>query len=504
MQADAAYAEMIRRTREKSLLEGCMEVLAWDEGTYLPAAGAEHRAKQMALLAGLAHEKGTDPRLGELLAEVESSNLASDPESDAAVNVREIRQLYDWETCLPRPLVEESARVTALAEQEWAAARRRADFALFRPWLERVIGICREYAAAIDDESDPYDVLLHHYESELTTAQLTDLFDALRRELVPLVNALTHARRRPDVSFLTRRYAVDRQRKFGERVAAGVGFDFAAGRLDTTSHPFFSTLGPRDIRITTRFQPDRFRAGFFGVLHEVGHGLYEQSLPAEHHGTPLGESPSLALHESQARLWENAVGRSRGFWAHFLPTARDLFSTALRGLGLDDFYFAINHVEPTFIRASADEVTYNLHILIRFELERALIADDLRVADLPGAWADAYRRYLGITPDDDAEGCLQDGHWAAGMFGYFPVYTVGNLLAAQFFARARADLPDLDAAFARGDFGGLLDWLRAAIYRHGSRYTVEQLTERATGSPLHIRPFLDGLRHKYQDLYRRP
>jgi carboxypeptidase Taq len=502
MRAEAAYSELVRRVREKSLLAECLEALAWDEVTYMPPSGAEHRAAQAALLAGMVHEKSTDPRLGELLAAVEASAVVSDPESVPAANVREIRRLYDWETRLPRPLVEETARVTALAEQEWTAARRRADFARFRPWLERVVALGREHAAAVDPASPPYDVLLRYYEANLTAAPLTDLFAALRRELVPLADALAHARRRPDGAILARRFAIGRQRKFCERVAAAVGFDFAAGRLDTTTHPFFSTLGPRDVRITTRFQPQRFGDGLFAVLHEVGHGLYEQNLPTEYHGTPVGEAPSLALHEAQARLWENAVGRSRAFWAYFFPLARDLFPAALRGVGPDEFHFAVNAVEPTLIRAAADEVTYNLHVLIRFELERALVGGDLAAADLPAAWAEAHRHHLGVTPRDDAESCLQDGHWGAGMFGYFPVYTVGNLLAAQIFARAREDLPDLDQSFARGDFRGLLDWLREKIYRHGGRYTVEQLTERVTGSPLHIRPFLDGLRQKYAELYR--
>lgn len=502
MQAEAAYSELIQHIREKAILVECLEVLAWDESTYLPAAAAEHRAAQKALLAGLAHDQGTDPRLGELLTVIEDSPLVSDPDSAAAANVLTIRRHYDLETCLPRALVEETARVTALAEQEWAAARRRARYASFRPWLERLIDLCREYAAAVDPEADPYDVLLRYYDAGLSSAELAELFDALRQELVPLANLLTHAPHRPETSFLTRPYDVDRQRQFGEHVAAVIGFDFQAGRLDTTTHPFFSTLGPRDVRITTRFEPNRFRDGLFGILHEVGHGLYEQNLPAEHHGTPLGEAPSLALHEAQARLWENAVGRSRAFWAHFFPLAQATFPAALADIGLDEFHFGINNVEPTLIRAAADEVTYNLHILIRFELERALIAGELRPADLPDAWAQAYRHTLGITPTNDADGCLQDGHWAAGMFGYFPVYTIGNLLAAQFFTRAQAELPGLESAFARGDFSDLLAWMRQKVYRHGSRYTVAQLTERATGKSFDTRPFLDGLRAKYTELYR--
>ena len=294
---------------------------------------------------------------------------------------------------------------------------------------------------------------------------------------------------------------MDRQRLLAERAAAAIGFDFAAGRLDTTTHPFFSAIGPGDVRITTRFRTDDFRDGFFATLHEVGHGLYEQNLPREHYGTPAGEALSLTLHESQARLWENQVGRSRAFWDHLLPLARTAFPEAFADADPEAVYFAVNAVTPSHIRAAADEVTYNLHILIRFELERALIAGDLPVSDLPAAWTEKYRECLGIVPRTDAEGCMQDGHWAAAMFGYFPVYTVGNLIAAQVFARARVDIPDLDTLFSRGDFRPLLDWLREGIYRHGSRFPAERLVERATRIPLTIRPFLDALREKYGEMY---
>jgi carboxypeptidase Taq len=500
MRGEPAYEELRRRARARAALAGCAEFLAWDEVTYMPPAGAAHRAAQMALLAGLIHDRGADPRLGELLAAVEASDLVADPDSVAAANVRELRRQYDRDARLPRPLVEELARVTALAEQAWADARRAADFARFRPWLERVVGLSREYAAAAEPVAEPYDALLHSYEPDLSAARLTELFDDLRRELVPLAQACTYADRRPDKSVLTGPFPPDRQRALAERAAAAVGFDFAAGRLDTTTHPFFSAIGPGDVRITTRFRPDDFRDGLFATLHEVGHGLYEQNLPAEHAGTPAGEATSLALHESQARLWENQVGRSRPFWEHFGPVIRDSFPT----LGSADpasIYFAVNAVEPIFIRAAADEVTYNLHVLVRFELERALIGGELPAGELPAAWAEKYRRTLGIVPSNDAEGCVQDGHWAAGMFGYFPIYTVGNLLAAQLFARARADLPDLDAAFARGDFRGLLAWLRENVYRHGGRYPAGRLVERVTGMPLANGPLLDGLRRKYGELY---
>ncbi len=501
MNPESAYDELLRRTGEKARLASCAELLGWDEVTYMPPAGAAHRATQLGLLAGLIHERAADPRLGELLSIVETSDLTSDPDSIPAANVRELRRLYDWDTSLPRALVEETARVTARAETAWADARRAADFGRFCPWLERVIRLTREAAAAVDTAADPYDVLLSYYDPTLTTLHLADLFAELRRVLMPLAGAYCVASRQPDRSIIAGPFPVDRQRQLAERAAAALGFDFTAGRLDTTTHPFFSAIGPGDVRITTRFRTDDFRDGLFATLHEVGHGLYEQNLPREHYGTPVGEAISLTLHESQARLWENQVGRSRGFWKHLYPTVRELFPESFGSAGLDAVYFAVNAVEPTHIRAAADEVTYNLHVLVRFELERALIADDLPAADLPAAWAEKCRDCLGIVPQTDAEGCLQDGHWAAGMFGYFPVYTVGSLIAAQLFAQARSDMPDLEAAFARGDFGDLLGWLRERVYQHGGRYPVERLVERVTGMPLSIRPFLDGLRAKYGGLY---
>ena len=280
-----------------------------------------------------------------------------------------------------------------------------------------------------------------------------------------------------------------------------MGFDFRRGRLDDTTHPFFSAIGPGDCRITTRYNPHDFGDAFFSTLHEVGHGLYEQALDPSAYGLPVGEAPSLGAHESQARLWENAVGRRRSFWEHFFPPARQAFPEALGDVGLAEFHFAVNGVGASLIRVRADEVTYDLHILARFGLERALISGDLRPADLPAAWNEAHRRLLGVTPRDDAEGCLQDGHWAAGLFGYFPTYTLGNVIAAQLFARAEEELGGVDAAFARGDFTGLLGWLREHFYGLGGRFPTARLVERATGSPPDPRPLVAALRRKYEELY---
>jgi carboxypeptidase Taq len=500
MQAQAAYDELLRRNREASLLASCTELLGWDELTFMPAAGAAYRAEQLALMAGLQHDRATDPRLGELLAIVEDSDLVADSDSVSAANIRELRRFCDRQASLPRALVEETARVTSLAQQEWAAARQDDDFARFLPWLERVIALrCQE--AATSSIADPYDALLDEYEPGARRADLDQIFGELQRELTPLLGVLDRSPRQPDGTVLRREFPVERQRLFGEMAAAAVGFDFHAGRLDTTVHPFFSAIGPGDCRITCRFDTRDFREGFFGILHETGHGLYEQGLTPEHHGTPVGEVPSLGWHESQARLWENTVGRGRPFWRHFFPLARSLFPATLHDITPEDFHFAINQVQRSLCRVGADEVTYNLHILMRFELEQALISGQLRSADLPAAWNEASRRYLGVVPANDADGCLQDGHWASGLIGYFPTYALGNLIAAQLFARAEHDLGSLDGAFAHGDFTGLLGWLRERVYRQGSRYSASRLLEITTGAPLSHRPLMQALRRKYGELY---
>jgi carboxypeptidase Taq len=294
---------------------------------------------------------------------------------------------------------------------------------------------------------------------------------------------------------------VERQRLFGELAAGVVGFDFGGGRLDATVHPFCSGIGPGDCRITTRYRACDFSGGFFGILHEVGHGLYEQGLPPAHQGTPMGAPPSLGVQESQARLWENLVARSRPFWRYFFPLARQAFHEALAGVGVEEFYFAVNHVGFSLNRVLADEVTYNLHILVRFELERALVSGDLTPADLPGAWDEAYARHLGVRPADDAEGCLQDGHWGSGLVGYFPTYTLGDVFAAQLFARAEGDLGGFEEAFGCGDFSGLLRWLREEVHGQGSRYPAARLIEHATGSPPDHRPLVRYLGRKYGELY---
>jgi carboxypeptidase Taq len=497
MQPKSAYDELIRLSRDEATLASCLDVLEWDEETVLPRGGIDHRSEQLALLAGMLHDQSTDPRVGELLETIEHSDLVADPESPAAVNVRELRRAYDRERRLPRRLVEEIARVTALAQQAWADALDGSDYDRFQPWLDRQLELAREEADAVGYPETRYDALLEDYEPGVTTRQVAGLFAELKRELIPLVQAVPAGGKRGRNSVLRREYPVDRQKIFAEAVANAVGFDFDRGRIDSSVHPFCTSLGPGDCRITTRFTARNFASGFLAVLHEVGHALYEQGLEREYYGTPMGEAASLGLHESQSRLWENFVGRSPAFWKHFFGRARGVFHEALHDVKLDAFVAALNRVEPSTLRVEADEVTYNLHVLIRFEIEQALLSGDLPTADLPQAWSDAYRDCLGVTPGTDREGCLQDGHWAEGLIGYFPTYMLGNVYAAQLVAAAQESLGDLDEQYARGDFAGLLGWLRDRVHRHGQRYRAADLIRRATGSPPSTRPLVESLKARY-------
>lgn len=500
--AQERYDELISHLKQVALLRSCAEVLGWDEQTYLPPGGAEHRANQLSLLAGLVHERATSPRLGDLLAALETSGEASDGDSPQAVNIREARRNFDRATKLPRRLVEEISRVTSLAQQQWVAARKKADAADFIPWLEKVVALKREEAEAIGyGDGVPYDALLDDYEPDAKTADVEAIFTPLRDELVPLVAAIKDSGRQPDRAIITRSYPIDAQREFATEAARQIGFDFHQGRLDVAAHPFCSGFGPGDCRLTTRYDEHHFPGAFFGVLHEAGHGIYEQGLDKDAFGTPMGEFTSLGIHESQSRMWENFVGRSRPFWTHSYAPAQQAFPEALGDVAVDDFYRAINDVRPSFIRVEADEVTYNLHIMLRFELEQPLIAGDLKPADVPGVWNETFTRYFDLTPPDDALGCLQDIHWSGGSMGYFPTYALGNMYAAQIFEQARKDVGDLDAQFARGEFQPLRAWLNENIHRRGKQYPPGRLVEVVTGEPLSHRPLAAHLHAKFDELY---
>jgi carboxypeptidase Taq len=496
-----AYERLLNLSREIRLLYSSMAVLDWDQKTYIPKGGVENRGNQLALLAGIGHQKSTAPEIGDLLKQLEASPLASEPGSFEAANIREIKHSYDKLVKIPQSLVEELTKVTTVAHEVWADARAKSDFSIFFPYLEKIIKLKLQQAEAVGYEKHPYDALLDDFEPGATIDQVANVFAQFRQELVDLVKAITNSGKTPDASILLRNYPVDGQSTFGREAAAAIGYDFERGRLDATVHPFCTGIGPGDVRITTRYNPNHFGQAFFGILHEAGHGMYEQELDPERFGTPGGESVSLGIHESQSRMWENLVGRSRAFWKHFFPRAQKIYPEALGKVKFDDFYFAINEVKPSFIRVEADEVTYNLHILVRFEIEQAFLSGDLPPKDIPGAWNEKFKSYFGLVPPDDAKGCLQDVHWSSGYIGYFPTYSLGNLYSAQFFAQAKKDLGDLDKQFARGEFGKLKGWLKEKIHRQGQRYRAEELVKVVTGKPLSHRPSMDYLKAKYGELY---
>jgi carboxypeptidase Taq len=484
------------------LLVSIEGVLGWDHQVFMPPKAAAFRARQSTLLAGMVHEQFTDKHIGELISIVEDSDLVSDPESLEAATIRELRHDYDKETKLPKELVEEYNKTTMLAHNEWAEARKNNDFKAFLPWLEKIVDLSRKRAEAYGYEGEPYNALLDNYETGATVDVVADVFEKLRVDLVELLSKIQKAKDIPDKTIVERPYDVERQKVFGEMVAAAMGYDFNEGRLDIATHPFTTGLGPGDTRITTRYNPKRLNDALFGTIHEAGHALYEMGMDKEKYfGTVRADSASLGIHESQSRMWENMVGRSKPFWTHFFPILKSMFRESLSGVDFDQFYRAINFVEPSYIRVEADEVTYNLHILLRFEIERAMIKGDIKPADVAEEWKTRFEKYFGKKVDTDTNGCLQDVHWSSGLFGYFPTYALGNIYAAQFFAKAKEDMPDLEQQFERGDFLKLREWLRVNIHQYGKQYRAEDLCKKLTGGGLSHKPMMEYMTKKFSDIY---
>ena len=481
-------------------LNAAAQVLSWDQETYMPPGGADARAQQLSTLQTLAHERFVDDTTGDLLDA--ASEACSDDDTDATDTalVRVTRREYERARRVPSDLVSRLSTAVSEAKHAWKTARADDDFAAFAPHLQTLVDLSREKAAAIDDAAPPYDVLLQEYEPGMTTAEVERTFDALRPHLVDLVDAIAEA---PplDASVLHGAYPKAAQTAFGEARMAELGYDFERGRQDESAHPFTTSFGTGDVRVTTRYDDGFFPTAFFSMLHEAGHGIYEQGIDPDLARTPLGHGASLGVHESQSRLYENMVGRSRAFWTYAFPLAQDAFPEALGDADADTMYRAVNRVEPSLIRVEADEVTYGLHIMLRFELERGLIDGSVAVNDLPALWNDRMDTDLGVVPDTDANGVLQDIHWALGAFGYFPTYALGSLMSAQLMDAIRDAHPDVEAQFADGQFGPLLDWLRTHVHQHGRRFDAPELLERATGAPLTPKPWLNYAREKFGTLY---
>jgi carboxypeptidase Taq len=491
------FAAACVHARRAAVLASVDAVLGWDERTMLPPAGGPHRADQAAAIAAATHAVRTDPVQGERLAALAAGPLAESGPPRQRAAIRLLKRDYDKQARLPCWLVEELARVAVDAQQAWVRARADSSWSALEPWLERMVALKREQAACQCPQLDPYDALMDDYEPGARWPAVAARFDRLRAGLVPLVQACAAATRRPDDALLRQSYPIEAQRRFVRDVAARIGFDFDRGRLDTTDHPFCSTLGPDDVRITTRWDERSLATALFGVLHEAGHGLYEQGLPRDWYGLPPGEAASLGIHESQSRLWENLVGRSRAFWEWCIGPAREAFPAALGRAAAADVHAALLVVRPSLIRVEADEVTYNLHVMLRFDLERAVIRGDLAVADLPAAWNERFEHDFGMRPGRDAEGVLQDIHWSAGLWGYFPTYTLGTMFAAQLMAAAERDLGGLTDDFAGGRFAGLLGWLRERIHAAGRTLDSDALVEQATGRPVDETWLLESLRARY-------
>jgi carboxypeptidase Taq len=476
-------------------------LLLWDQNTMMPPRGAPARADHSSTLELITHERLTDPEVGRLLDVLEPWAAGQDPDSDDVRLLAAVRRDHEKAVLVPSALAAEMSHANALGQQAWLQARAASDFSHFRDALARHIELRHRYVECFQPADHPYDVLLDDFEPGLTTAELQPLFTTLREGLVPLVAAAAADRDRPrNEGVFSGPFEVESQRRAVVEVLDGIGFDEDAWRLDPAPHPFAQSLAASDVRITTRYDLHDFGVAFYSALHEFGHGLYEAGIPPALGRTPLGSPVSLGVHESQSRLWENLVGRSRPFCSWVLPRLREQLGNGLGTIDADGLYRAVNTVGSSLIRVDADETTYNLHIVLRFELELALIEGALAVDDVPAAWNDGMARLLDVEVPDDAQGVLQDVHWGAGLFGYFPTYTLGNLMAAQLWSRVVVDLPDIDERIATGDFAPLREWLLEHIHRHGRKFPPRELLHRVIGEELSTEPFLEYLRAKLADV----
>ena len=481
-------------------LEAAASLLNWDQTTYMPTGGAYARGRQIATLKEFAHEKFTDPSIGQLLEDLQHYENSLPYDSTEASLIRVTRRDYDRAIRVPSEFMAQFCKHQATAYEAWVKAKSVKNFSLVQPYLEKTLDLSRELANFFPYEhiADP---LIDFVDEGMTVSILRPLFNQLRQKLLPIVEAITSAPTIDDFC-LYQHYPKEHQLNFGHTVIERIGFDFQRGRQDETPHPFTSSFSIGDVRITTRVYEENFTEALFSTVHEVGHALYEQGIALELEGTPLAEGTSSGIHESQSRLWENMVGRSRGFWECFYPQLQGIFLKQLGCVSLPEFYRAINKVAKSSIRTDADEVTYNLHVMIRFDLELAMLEGQLAVRDLPEAWNERYKSDLGIIPADDSEGVMQDVHWYGEMIGgMFQGYTLGNLIAAQIYQAAVKFNPEITVAVERGNFNLLHKWLKQNIYQHGRKYTANELIQRVTGQPLSIEPFISYIQDKYSDIY---
>ena len=475
-------------------------LLEWDQQTYMPAGGAEARGHQLATLGTLTHQKFTSEEIGKLIDDLKAKFSDADPDSDDARYLKVLSKDYDQATKIPSAYVAKFARLTAQAHESWAKAREASDFSIFQADLAEIVEMRKEYITFFPPADHPYDTLLDQFEPGMKTADVQEIFSVLRERQVELLKNIASAKQVND-DFMHVNYPEKQQWDFGVEVATAFGYDWQRGRQDKSVHPFTTSFSINDVRITTRFMDDFFPSALFGTMHESGHGLYELGINQDYERTPLAGGASLGVHESQSRLWENLVGRSMPFWEHFYPRLQETFPSQLGNVSLPEFYKGINKVEPSFIRVEADEATYNMHIMLRLELEIAMIEGSVKTKDLPELWNTKVEEYLGITPPNDAVGVLQDIHWSFGGLGYFSTYALGNLISVQLWEKINEDIPNLNEQIRQGKFDALLGWLRKNVHVHGRKYEPQELVQKATGSKITPEPYLHYLEGKYSEIY---
>lgn len=488
------YDRYLEITQKAADLQYAAAVLGWDQEVYMPPKGEQYRGRQLATLSTQAHELVTSPEYGNLLSELSQQGL-NDTQS---ANIRLSLEDYEKNKKLPSSFIDELTRQTSASYNAWIKARKANDFELYAPELEKMIALKKKQANLYGYEKHPYDALLDDYEKGATVTMLDPIFAALKQDLPPLMQKLQQLHFND--GFFSRHYPKEQQWDFSMLVLKKMGYDLEAGRQDISEHPFTTSFAPTDVRVTTRVDEHNFASLLWSSIHEGGHALYEQGLPEDQYGLPLGAAASLSIHESQSRLWENCVGRSKDFWQYFYPKLNEEFPNALFDITVEHFWQGANKVQPSLIRTEADEVSYHFHVMIRYEIEKALIEGSLDIKDLKQVWNDMYREYIGITPKDDKTGVLQDIHWSHGSFGYFPTYSLGSFYAAQFFEQARKDISGLNEQIAGGDFSPLLQWLRKNIHQYGRRYRSEELCKKVTGKGLTLASFMSYLNDKYSDV----
>jgi carboxypeptidase Taq len=498
--------KLFKKFKEKLLelyyIGSTIAILNWDRDVFMPVEGSNLRAEKISYLAGLLHEKflakDFEKMLKELKKEMDKKNLS--PKESAII--KEVWREFEKEKKLPLEFVKELSEICSKAQGVWMKAREKSDFKMFQPYLKKIIKLKKQEAEYIGYKNSPYDALLDVYEPEMTTQEIYTILEDLKNFLIPFIKQIKNSKVKINPKILKGNFPISKQKKFDKLIAKKIGFNFESGRLDVSTHPFTTSFHPSDVRITTRFDKNDLFYSVSSTMHEVGHALYEQGILPENFGTPLGESISLGIHESQSRVWENIIGKNKLFWKYFYPILQKEFSQPFLKVKLEDFYNAINYVKPSLIRTEADEVTYNLHIIMRFEIEKDLIEGKIKVEDLPKIWNSKMKEYFGINVPNDRLGILQDVHWSCGSIGYFPTYSLGNLYSSQFYNAAKKDILNLEKEISSGNFKNLREWFRKNIHIHGKFYSASELVKKVTGEKLNNKYFINYIKNKYSEIYK--